>query len=55
MSFFGEQYPLYYPQYISGYEKVKMSTMTRTTTTEMEPHTKRLVIFGATGDLAKKN
>ena len=54
MSFFGEQYPLYYPQYISGYEKVKMSTMTRTTTTEMEPHTKRLVIFGATGDLAKK-
>jgi hypothetical protein len=36
MSFFGEQYPLYYPQYISGYEKVKMNTTTQKTTMEME-------------------
>jgi glucose-6-phosphate 1-dehydrogenase len=54
MSFFGEQYPLYYPQYISGYEKVKMTTMTQTTMTETAPLTKGIVIFGATGDLCKK-
>ena len=47
-------YPLYYPQYISGYEKVKMSTMNRTNMTETEPLTRRLVIFGAAGDLAKR-
>jgi glucose-6-phosphate 1-dehydrogenase len=47
-------YPLYYPQYISGYEKVKITTMTQTSMTETEPLTRRLVIFGATGDLCKK-
>ena len=54
MSFFGQQYPLYYPQYISGYEKVKMITTTQTTTMETEQLTKGIVIFGATGDLCKK-
>ena len=47
-------YPLYFPQYISGYEKVKMSTMNQTNTMETEPLTRRLVIFGAAGDLAKR-
>ena len=54
MSFFGEQYPLYYPQYISGYEKVRITTMRPTTTMEMEQLTRGIVIFGATGDLCKK-
>jgi len=54
MSYFGQQYPLYYPQYTSGYEKVKMITMTQTTMTETEPLTKAIVIFGATGDLCKR-
>ena len=47
-------YPLYFPQYISGYEKVKMITTTQTITMETEPLTKGIVIFGATGDLCKK-
>jgi len=50
----GFQYRLYYPRYISGYEKVKMSTTNPTNTMEMEPRTKGIVIFGATGDLCKK-
>jgi len=54
MSYFGAQYPLYYPQYTSGYEKVKMSTTNQMTTMETEPRTKGIVIFGATGDLCKK-
>ena len=54
MSYFGQQYPLYYPQYTSGYEKVKMSTMNQMTTMETAPLTKGIVIFGATGDLCKK-
>jgi len=54
MSFFGEQYPLYYPQYISGYERVKMTTTTQMTTMETDVLTRQLVIFGATGDLSKK-
>ena len=54
MSFFGEQYPLYYPRSISGYEKVKMTTTTQTNTMETEQLTRALVIFGATGDLCKK-
>ena len=54
MSYFGQQYPLYYPRYISGYERVKMITMTQMTMMETEPLTKQLVIFGATGDLCKK-
>ena len=54
MSYFGQQYPLYYPQYISGYEKVKMTTTIATTMTETAPLTSGIVIFGATGDLCKK-
>ena len=50
----GFQYRLYYPRYISGYEKVKMYTTNQTNTMETEPHTKGIVIFGATGDLCKK-
>ena len=47
-------YPLYFPQYISGYEKVKMTITTQKTMTETEPLTKGIVIFGATGDLCKR-
>ena len=54
MSYFGQQYPLYYPQSISGYEKVKMTTTTQTTIMETEPLTNQIVIFGATGDLCKR-
>ena len=50
----GWPYPLYYPQYTSGYEKVKMFTTNQTNTMETEPLTKRIVIFGATGDLCKR-
>ena len=54
MSFFGQQFPLYYPQYISGYEKVKITTTTPISTMETEPLTKGIVIFGATGDLCRR-
>lgn len=54
MSYYGSRYPLYYPQYISGYERVKIITTTRKTTMEMEPLTNQIVIFGATGDLCKR-
>ena len=54
MSFFGEQYPLYYPQYISGTERVKITTTNQTNMTATEQLTKGIVIFGATGDLCKK-
>ena len=50
----GFQYRLYYPRYISGYERVKMYTTNRTNTMETEPLTSGIVIFGATGDLCKK-
>ena len=50
----GFQYRLYYPRYISGYEKVKMYTTNQTNTMETAPLTKGIVIFGATGDLCKK-
>ena len=50
----GFQYRLYYPRYISGYEKVKIYTTTQTNTMETEPLTRGIVIFGATGDLCKK-
>ena len=54
----GSPYPLYYPQYISGYEKVKITTTKQISTMEMEQHieplTRGIVIFGATGDLCKK-
>ena len=54
MSYFGEHYLLYVPPSISGYERVKITTMNQTTTMEMEQLTKGIVIFGATGDLCKK-
>ena len=54
MSYYGEHYPLYVPPFISGYEKVKITTMTQTTMMETELLTRRIVIFGATGDLCKK-
>ena len=58
MSYFGRQYRFYYPQYISGTEKVKITTMTQTTMTGMgqptEILTYQIVIFGATGDLCKR-
>ena len=50
----GFQYRLYWPRYISGYEKVKITTTTATTTMETDVLTKGIVIFGATGDLCKK-
>jgi len=54
MSYFGEHYLLYVPPSISGYEKVKITTMIQTTTMETDVLTSQIVIFGATGDLAKK-
>ena len=45
---------MFYPRYISGYEKVKITTTTQTTMMETEPLTRRIVIFGATGDLCKR-
>ena len=50
----GFQYRLYYPRYISGYEKVKIITTKQTSTMETEPLTRGIVIFGATGDLCKR-
>jgi glucose-6-phosphate 1-dehydrogenase len=50
----GSQYPLYYPQYISGYERVRITTTKQTNTMETELLTRGIVIFGATGDLCKK-
>ena len=50
----GFQYRLYYPRYISGYEKVKITTTTQKIMTEMDVPTKGIVIFGATGDLCKR-
>ena len=50
----GLQYRLYWPRYISGYEKVKITTTNQMTMMETEPLTRRIVIFGATGDLCKK-
>jgi len=50
----GSQYPLYYPRYISGYEKVRITTTKPTSTMETEPLTRGIVIFGATGDLCKR-
>ena len=50
----GLQYRLYWPRYISGYEKVNITTMKQTNTMETEPLTRGIVIFGATGDLCKK-
>jgi len=47
-------YPLYFPQYISGYEKVKITTTKQTSTMETDALTSGIVIFGATGDLCKR-
>ena len=54
MPFYGSPYPLYFPQYTSGYERVKMYTTTQTNMMETELLTKGIVIFGATGDLCKR-
>ena len=54
MSYYGLPRSLYFPRYISGYERVKIYTTNPTNTMEMEPLTKGIVIFGATGDLCKK-
>jgi hypothetical protein len=40
MSYFGERYPFYVPPFISGAEKVKMSTTKVTSMTEMEQRIK---------------
>ena len=50
----GWPFRLYYPQYTSGYEKVKMFITNQTNMMETEPLTRRIVIFGATGDLCKR-
>ena len=50
----GYPYPLYVPPYISGYEKVKITTTKRTNTMATEPLTRRIVIFGAAGDLCRR-
>ena len=51
----GYPYPLYVPPFISGYEKVKITTTSRMTMTEtVAPISAGIVIFGATGDLCKK-
>ena len=50
----GFQYRLYWPRYISGYEKVKITTMKQTSMMETGQRTSGIVIFGATGDLCKK-
>ena len=50
----GFQYRLYWPQYISGYEKVRITTTNQRTTKEMDVLTSQIVIFGAAGDLAKR-
>ena len=54
MLYYGSQFLLYYPQYTLDYEKVKITTMRQTNTMEMEPLTRGIVIFGATGDLCKR-
>jgi len=40
MSYFGDRYPFYVPPFISGIERVKMSTMKVTNMTEMEQRIK---------------
>jgi glucose-6-phosphate 1-dehydrogenase len=56
MSYSGSQYHLYVPPSHLDDLKVKMYITTRRTTKEMEQPTKpkRIVIFGATGDLCKR-
>ena len=45
MSYFGEHYPLYVPPSISGYEKVRITTMKLTPTEEMEQRIKMRYAF----------
>ena len=45
---------MFYPRYISGYEKVKITTTTQKIMTEMDVPIKGIVIFGATGDLCRR-
>ena len=45
---------MYWPRYISGIEKVKITTTTQTITMETAPLTSQITIFGATGDLCKR-
>ena len=56
MSYYGSQYRLYVPPSHLDDIKVKRFITTRRTTKEMEQPTKpkRIVIFGATGDLCKR-
>ena len=56
MSYYGSQYRLYVPPSHLDDLKVKMTITTQRTTKEMELPTKpkRIVIFGATGDLCKR-
>jgi len=54
MSYFGQQYPLYVPPSHLDDIKVKYRITIRTTMMEMDVLTSQIVIFGATGDLAKK-
>ena len=58
MHLHGSQYPLYFPRYISGYEKVKITTTKQISTMETEQPTEiltyQIVIFGATGDLCHR-
>ena len=54
MHSYGFHYHLYYPQYISGYEKVKIHTTNQKNTMVTDVLTKGIVIFGATGDLCKR-
>ena len=55
MRYYGSQYPLYVPPSHLDDLKVKMITTTQTTMMETEPLiSRRIVIFGATGDLCKK-
>ena len=54
MSYYGRPRPLFYPRYISGYEKVKITTTTQKIMTEMDVPIKGIVIFGATGDLCRR-
>ena len=54
MSYFGQHYRLYVPPSHSDDLRVKYRITNLTTMMEMEPLTRRIVIFGATGDLCKR-
>ena len=54
MSYFGQHYRLYVPPSHLDDLRVKYRITNPTTMMEMEPLTRRIVIFGATGDLCKR-